>query len=193
MKVLFNSWFRGAKKICNDSDTLYQLDGFNKTRYSRRKNQEGLLELASQQAHEQKKVYFATIYDGETPYCFLEIQDTVFNVGFLDNNKQNYLMYYFRDEEEKDQSLFLKKASYFEYGKDKFGQNEIIKRTDYIFQIDGTFTVVIYDNLTNEREILTAKKPLSQEILSHLWVTYPEFGKYDELIKIDRVPSEVFL
>ena len=46
MKTIFNSTWVG-NHICTEEATLSQLDSYNKTRYSRRKNKEGLLELRS--------------------------------------------------------------------------------------------------------------------------------------------------
>ena len=69
MKTIFNRTWIG-NYINTEEVTLRQLDGYNKTRYSRRKNKEGLLELASREAHEKQKVYFATILnDDDSPYC----------------------------------------------------------------------------------------------------------------------------
>ena len=61
MKVTFRSWSINYKKLQREEATLSRLDSYNKTRYSRRKKKEGLLELASREAHEQQEVYFATI------------------------------------------------------------------------------------------------------------------------------------
>ena len=78
MKTIFNSTWVG-NHICTEEATLSQLDSYNKTRYSRRKNKEGLLELASREAHEQQNVYFATILnEDDSPYCAIES-----NVGIL--------------------------------------------------------------------------------------------------------------
>ena len=69
MKTIFNRTWVG-NYIGTEETTLCQLDGYNKTRYSRRKNKEGLLELASREAHEKQEVYFATILnDDDSPYC----------------------------------------------------------------------------------------------------------------------------
>lgn len=187
MVVKLNSWFRGAKRICNDSDTLYQLDGFNKTRYSRRKNQEGLLEVASREAHNQKKVYFATVFDGETPYCFLECNQGYFYVGFLDEKLRVYLSYKF-DELSSDK-LFLEEVMCFYFEDDDNDSNRADK---YIFKPNGELIISAMNYRTHEQETLTAREPLSGKIVEHLWVGYPEFGQYDELIKLDRIPSEVF-
>ncbi|MFK8299090.1 hypothetical protein ACI76O_11970 [Capnocytophaga cynodegmi] len=55
MEVKYLRWGRGFGRVATETTTLNMLYGFNKTRYSCRKNQEGLLELASKEAHEQKK------------------------------------------------------------------------------------------------------------------------------------------
>ncbi len=69
MKTIFNSTWVG-NHISTEEATLSRLDVYNKTRYSRRKNKEGLLVLASREAHEKQKVYFATILnDDDSPYC----------------------------------------------------------------------------------------------------------------------------
>ena len=69
MKTIFNRTWVG-NHINTEEATLSQLDSYNKTRYSRRKKKEGLLELASREAHEQQNVYFATILnEDDSPYC----------------------------------------------------------------------------------------------------------------------------
>ena len=84
MKVTFRAWSQGYTELQSEEDTLSRLDGYNKTRYSRRKKQEGLLELASREAHEQQNIYFATILnEDDSPYCAIEsMWDTSF--GFLE-------------------------------------------------------------------------------------------------------------
>ena len=79
MKTLLNRWNTIWLRPLTDEEALKVLDGYNKTRYSRRKNKEGLLELASREAHEQQEVYFATILnEDDSPYCAIES-----NVGYF--------------------------------------------------------------------------------------------------------------
>ena len=83
MKTIFNSTWVG-NHICTEEATLSQLDSYNKTRYSRRKKKEGLLELAAREAHEQQNVYFATILnEDDSPYCAIESNVGYFGVDFL--------------------------------------------------------------------------------------------------------------
>ena len=59
MKLTLRAWNAPYECLQSEEDSLYNLDRYNKTRYSRRKNKEGLLELASREAHEKQEVYFA--------------------------------------------------------------------------------------------------------------------------------------
>ena len=102
MKVTFRAWSQGYTELQSEGDTLYRLDGYNKTRYSRRKNKEGLLELASREAHEKQEVYFATILNEEdSPYCAIESNVGYFGVDFLEEDLENFLIYIFKDLDRK--------------------------------------------------------------------------------------------
>ena len=52
MKLTLIRWNLPYKEFHKEHVCLARLDRYNKTRYSRRKKQEGLLELASREAHE---------------------------------------------------------------------------------------------------------------------------------------------
>ena len=45
--------------------------------------------------------------------------------------------------------------------------------------IDGTY-----------EEIIAKHPPISAEELEKLWVNYPNFGEYDQLIRLDRIPLQ---
>ena len=72
------------------------------------KNKEGLLELASREAHEQQNVYFATILnEDDSPYCAIESNVGYFGVDFLREDLENFLIYTFRDFTQEGKTLFL--------------------------------------------------------------------------------------
>ena len=72
------------------------------------RKQEGLLELASREAHERQAVYFATILnDDGSPYCAMESNVGYFGLDFLGNKYEDYLLYEYR-EDEHSEKLFLK-------------------------------------------------------------------------------------
>lgn len=190
MKTLLSRWNTILLRPLNEKEALGVLDNYNKTRYSRRKNQEGLLELASREAHEKQQVYFATILnDDDSPYCAIESNEGYFGLEFLQENFANYLDFQYRSFPEHPGKLFLRGIFLFEYDPRK---DENIRRIDFSYDLDGSFHKVIYRGEAYDgtyEEIITEHPPVTAEELQLLWVDYPEFGKYDELIRLDRIPK----
>ena len=191
MKVTFRAWNHGYTELQSEGDTLSRLDGYNKTRYSRRKKQEGLLELASREAHEQQNVYFATILNEEdSPYCAIESNVGYFGVDFLREDLENFLIYTFRDFTQEGKTLFLDTIRL----QPKHPQDyDTVYSFMFYFHEDKTWGVVkhkggvgTWSDSVEESEI-----PLSEEDYSKLCLSYPEFGEYDQLIRLDRIPTVV--
>lgn len=155
--LIYGDWFRAKKKVVNLSGKEVR-----------------------EKAHNRRQPYCLTYLenDGETPYCFLEINNKAFFVGFLDSLKRLYLSYSFH--EDAPDKLFLYKATYFEYEKDT---DTCIKMTDYTFSNEGDLKIIKTNNTDNTREILDAKNKI--DVSTH-WEDYPEFGKYEKLIIKDR-------
>ena len=190
MKVTFRAWSKGYTELQSEGDTLYRLDGYNKTRYSRRKNKEGLLELASREAHEKQKVYFATILnDDDSPYCAIESNAGYFGLDFLRDNYDNFLLYEYREYVEHPGKLFLKAIFLYECYP---GTDKKMRRIDYTYAQNGSFKTVIYQGEMIDgtyEEIIAKHPPISAEELEKLWLDYPKFGEYDQLIRLDRIPK----
>ena len=190
MKTIFNSTWIG-NHICTEEATLSQLDNYNKTRYSRRKKQEGLLELASREAHENQEVYFATILnDDDSPYCAIESNAGYFGLDFLGDKYENYLLYEYREDEHRGK-LFLRVITLFECCP---GTTEKMIRIDFTYTHEGGCSSVVHQGEAYDgtyEVIRTQHPPISAEELEKLWVDYPKFGEYDQLIRLDRIPQLV--
>ena len=188
MKTLLNRWNTIWLRPLTDGEALKVLDDYNKTRYSRRKKQEGLLELASREAHEKQEVYFATILnDDGSPYCAIESNAGYFGLDFLRDNYDNYLLYDYREYSGK---LFLETILLYECYP---GTNEKMRRIDFMYTHQGECSSVIYQGemIKGTYEEITAEHPpISKEELEKLWVDYPKFGEYDQLIRLDRIPVQ---
>ena len=188
MKTIFNSTWVG-NHICTEEATLSQLDGYNKTRYSRRKKKEGLLELASREAHERQAVYFATILnDDGSPYCAMESNVGYFGLDFLQDNYADFLTFQYRSDNEHKGKLFLKLISLFECYP---GTTEKKIRIDFRYTKQGDYSSLLYQGEAYDgtyEQIRTDYPPISAEELEKLWVDYPKFGEYDQLIRLDRIP-----
>ena len=188
MKTLLNRWNTIWLRPLTDGEALKVLDDYNKTRYSRRKKQEGLLELASREAHEKQEVYFATILnDDGSPYCAIESNVGYFGLDFLRDNYDNYLLYEYREYCGK---LFLEVILLYECYP---GTNEKMRRIDFMYTHQGECSSVIYQGemVKGTYEEITAEHPpISKDELEKLWVDYPKFGEYDQLIRLDRIPLQ---
>ena len=141
MRTLLNRWNTIWLRPLTDEEALIILDSYNKTRYSRRKKKEGLLELASREAHERQAIYFATILnDDDTPYCAIESNVGYFGLDFLGDKYENYLLYEYREDEHSGK-LFLKVITLFEYYP---GTTEKKIRIDFRYTKQGDYSSLLY-------------------------------------------------
>ena len=190
MKLTLRAWSQGYTELQSEEATLSRLDGYNKTRYSRRKKQEGLLELASREAHERQAVYFATILnDDGSPYCAMESNVGYFGLDFLQDNYADFLTFQYRSDNEHKGKLFLKLISLFECYP---GTTEKKIRIDFRYTKQGDYSSLLYQGESYDgtyEQIRTDYPPISAEELEKLWVDYPKFGEYDQLIRLDRIPQ----
>ena len=190
MRTLLNHWNTIWLRPLTDEEALIILDSYNKTRYSRRKKQEGLLELASREAHERQEVYFATILnDDGSPYCAMESNVGYFGLDFLQDNYADFLTFQYRSDNEHKGKLFLKLISLFECYP---GTTEKKIRIDFRYTKQGDYSSLLYQGESYDgtyEEIRTDYPPISAEELEKLWVDYPKFGEYDQLIRLDRIPQ----
>ena len=191
MKTLLNRWNTIWLRPLTDGEALKVLDDYNKTRYSRRKKQEGLLELASREAHEKQEVYFATILnDDGSPYCAIESNAGYFGLNFLQSNYIHYLTFQYQEERNQNGKLFLTAIFLYECNP---GTDKRIRRIDFSYTHQGGCSSVIYQGemIDGTYEEITAEHPpISKEELEKLWVDYPKFGEYDQLIRLDRIPLQ---
>ena len=190
MKLTLRAWNAPYECLQSEEDSLYNLDRYNKTRYSRRKKQEGLLELASREAHEKQEVYFATILnDDDSPYCAIESNVGYFGLDFLRDNYDDYLTFQYHSYPDYPGKLFLRGIFLFECNP---GTTERMRRIDCSYNLDGSFRKVLYQGEAYDgtSEIIkTEHPPIPAEELEKLWLDYPKFGEYDQLIRLDRIPK----
>lgn len=189
-KTIFRQTGIAYQEIKSEEVTLKNLDLYNKTRYSRRKNKDGLLELASREAHDKKNTYYATILnDDDSPYCAIASNAGFWGVDFLRDSFDDYLIYDYRDSISEDGRLFLGLIILSEC---KPRTREKRRRIDFAFRPDGSVKKLRYqDDEGNWASLVDELPPLSQEELSLLWIDYPQFGDYEELIRLDRIPTIV--
>jgi hypothetical protein len=185
-KVYFQRWIFG--KMQDVQTSIEVLDGYNKTKFSRKKNKdEQLLMETAKYAHDNQKLYFVTIFENEKPYCHLEINKGFYRVNFIDENLRTYMSYTFMGADNiadwrKDygSKLLLEDITFWEFEGDT---DKVIKISNHIFKPDGSFHMIERDLITNEQIDSEAKNKI--DITSN-WEDYPEFGKYESLIRKER-------
>lgn len=184
VQIKYTNWWAFKKKEQSISNTLSQLDLYNKTTYSKSKIIDAdLLEEASKFAHENELVYYVTINKNEKPYCFTEVNKGFYRVSFLDDFLRTHMSYDFYGnnyEKTYGDKLFLGKIMFWEF---EGNTDKMVKITDHIFKPDGSFHITERDLITNEQIDSEAKNKIDA---TANWEDYPEFGKYDSLIKKER-------
>ncbi len=67
-----------------------------------------------------------------------------------------------------------------------------MRRIDFSYTHEGGCSSVIYQGKAYDGtfEMITTEHPsISAEELEMLWLDYPKFGEYDQLIRLDRIPK----
>jgi hypothetical protein len=112
----------------------------------------------------------------DAPFCFIECVREVIVVGFLDDRGREKLTYVFEKNDERN--VFLIQATYREYQGDT---DKIASGSLYLFDRNGTVstTHTTYDPKSIEKatSLVDVKKNFS---------AIPEFGEYDDLIRVER-------
>lgn len=143
---------------------------------ARKKPTEIWSEEQARTAHERKEQYTALVDSAERPYCFLDISDGVVGVGFLDEFLRESLTYAF--QKVNTGQLFLTMATHREY---KGESDEVVGGVSYFFEEDGTLR--IKREFFNPHRVETATSSCA---VANNYTEQPEFGDYDELIRVER-------
>ena len=133
-----------------------------------------ITEQEAMKRHNAGKQYTALLLENNKIKNVVEIVNSHVLVSFVDENLNSFLTYDFLKKFEN--RLFLKGATYIEY---KNGVK--IESMDYNFFENGNVAMARYNFLSNEFE-----EREGQFNVDSNWDRYPEFGKYDHLLKIER-------
>lgn len=131
-----------------------------------------------------KRQSFTVVIEKENkPFCFVIFNNRFVYVGFLDEQRREYLGYEF--QEYQDNKIFLKEVQYWEYEGETDNK---LTSTRYRFTPEGELGIENRNNTTGE---VVRKYTEDKVDVSVLWENYPEFGKYDDIIKTERkIPIE---
>ncbi|MBG6032870.1 lytic transglycosylase [Proteus hauseri] len=141
-------------------------------------------ENKARKKHEFGELYTVLIGSDVEPSCFINITKNAgwVSVGFLDQELREYLFYSFKVIN--DNKLFLSMAVHREFAKNEgegAGILNVSSGTTYIFNEDG-------NTIVREEQFNPYKLEESQTMvdISGNYEKFPEFGKYDLLIRKER-------
>lgn len=184
MKVLYQCYWDVTREISSEENTVALLDTSNKTNYLKPfKKGEISVEEIARKNHDDGLHYEAVILDDlDHPEVHLQIvhENEFVGVLFLDDAGRNYLTYHFEEIEPK-KNLFLSEIWYREFSNDE------TKDMDYylyfVFDREGNASYRKYDEIEKKTIDYESNQPFD---VSDLYEDYPEFGKYENLIRLER-------
>lgn len=114
-------------------------------------------------------------YDNQL-YAKIDMNKGYFGVKFFDDKFREYMIYEFRP---RDGKLFLENVMFFEFDGDS---TKVARREDIGFDPKGMTSTSVRDFAAGEQ-----LKSVPRKIdVSGNWEPYPEFGKYDSLLRLER-------
>lgn len=185
-KFSYRGWANGWKELQSEVATIKRLDTANGTKYFPRYEKGELsIEQISLLRHQQRQYYDIFVEDKEgNPFAFIQINNEAVIVNFLDGAKRKYLIYSFT--EVRKGILFLDEAFYFDYHVDT--SDVEYQRLQFFFQEDGNVMLretIDRDEIERRYE---GKEPID---VKGLYEKYPEFGEYENILKLERIPLEI--
>lgn len=134
-------------------------------------------EAQARAAHESGRTYTVLLDSIERPYCVIDVTRDFVGVDFLDEQLREALTYHF--EAVSSDRMFLTMAVHREFDATA---DKVLSGTTYIFAEDGALQIR-REAFVPEHKLETAK---SQADVSGNYVAAPQFGEYDEFIRVER-------
>ncbi|MCL2399163.1 MAG: hypothetical protein FWC91_05375 [Defluviitaleaceae bacterium] len=126
--------------------------------------------------HINKTPYTVLIQENDKIKVIVEFTKFYVSVNFLNEFLNSYLRYTFHLID--NDFLFLKVAYYYYYDEEN---HDMLEGTVFSFSENGYVTMVKRDYKTGEIE----ERELQNDVSAN-WEEYPGFGKYENLLKVER-------
>jgi len=182
MDIMYQNFWAAVKKLQTEVQLIGRLDTSNKTKY-KKKYEAGEItarEIAGLN-HEKGLHYELTIIDEDELFCYLVIKGGHIKVNFLDGNLRIYLAYYFSPSTKYTDKVFLDEIWYNNYTSESSDKESY--RLHFVFDEDGNVNYRKYDEVNQKTQDFESKEPSD---VSGLYEAYPEFEKYESLIRLER-------
>jgi hypothetical protein len=134
-------------------------------------------EPQARKAHASGSPYTILLDSIEKPYCVIDVTRDFVGVDFLDEQLRETLTYHFQATS--PGKLFLAMAVHRQFEGDA---DKVLSGTTYIFAEDGAVQIR-RESFVPSHKLETAK---SQADVSGNYIAAPQFGEYDEFIRVER-------
>lgn len=182
------------KKINTEKATVGKWDLWNGTKLKKKIESGALSALDVAKDNHSKHLgyeFCALENDNDAyPFCYVTVvpKNKHIGINFLDYAGRKYLSYLFHEVKE-DRTLFLQEIwSY--YFTTESGDKEDY-RIHFVFDEEGKINYRKYDDENEKFEDYESNRKFD---VTGLYESYPNFGEYESLIRIDRdLPLDIFL
>lgn len=191
-KYIYQSWFRGKRKLQSEEDTLY-FYGRTVTNIRERpdtvKAAKKFLKTCTQ-----TKEWARYAYANDLPFtvCMMdahhveayltkEYREDSLSVGFLDEYGRLFMNYVFNRQ--LDGRYFCIGIMFWEFEEGKSGDDDDIKSWIYTFEPNGNVEVIEREKDAKEECVWKSKRPLNVE---SNWEDAPVFGEWDSIFRMKR-------
>ncbi|SFB98899.1 hypothetical protein SAMN04489722_101408 [Algibacter lectus] len=186
MIIKYQSYWASAKRLQPERATLTRLDIVNKTKFKQDFLDKKInCQDVARHNYEKGLLYEFSIFETESdsfPSVYITINHKNKHVGvnFIDPGGRNYLKYIFTEVKPKEE-LFLSEIWYYDF--DKEDNDKANYRIHFVFNNKGNASARKYDDKNQKFSDFESKEPMDTSLL---YEPYPEFGKYEGIIRLER-------
>jgi len=186
MKIKYQGYWAIRKQIKKESHSVSKWDTWNETKNEKKvESGNSTSEDVAKINHEKLLGYEVIIFnhdEDEFPSQNITLLPKNKHVGvdFIDPGGRKYLTYLFT-EIDKNRKLFLREVWYYHFTTEEAVKEDY--RINFSFNEDGDVSLVKYDDKNQKLTEYEGKEPVDVKLL---YEEYPEFGKYEGIIKENR-------
>ncbi len=185
MNIKYQAYWANRKKVKTELATVSKWDVWNNTKYEKdlKKGKSTSFQVAKQNHINGLGYEFIKFEDlnDKYPRNYVTIvpENKHIGVNFIDSNGRIYLKYLFTEISK--EKLFLGEVWYYYFDSEDVEDENY--RIHFVFDEDGNVNYRVYDDIHKRTIDYESKETFD---ILNLYELYPEFNKYDGILKIER-------
>lgn len=182
-EIKYLNYWSSEKLLSSEAAAVGKWDLWNKTKYQKKVIAgEFTSAQIAEKNHKEKNGYEFTAIEDDEIYCYVTINphNKHAGVNFIDAAGRTYLVYLFHEMKE-DRTLFIREIWYYHFTSETNDNEEY--RIHFVFDEQGNVNYRKYDEKDQKFQDFESNKQFD---ISDLYEPYPEFGKYEGIIRLER-------